>query len=118
MTTVYLSRAAPSTYPGAVCPSRPLHNLPRRPGHLMVLDPIGEVRQVRRVVGGEDPVEIFADGDEVIIVAQVRVERLDRNRGRRVGEDQVTPVDAVGTTAEVRLPAVAVDRPGELLIQQ
>ena len=51
----------------------------RFPVHISLVDDvIRKIRFLRRVVGGKDSVEVFADGHQMFVVAQVRVELFRR----------------------------------------
>src|SRR5205814_7725886 len=50
----------------------------------LVDDAAGKVFLPRRIASGEDAVEVFADSHQVIIVAEVWIELLDRTIGRRL----------------------------------
>ena len=70
-------------------------------GVALVGDAAGEVGRFGGVVRREDPVEVRPDSHEMVVIAQVRVERLDRGGGRRVGQGQGVPGrPAVGRPAE------------------
>jgi hypothetical protein len=49
--------------------------------------PVGEMRHVGHVARGEDAIEIAADGEHMVVVAEIRVEGLDRG-GRRSGGER------------------------------
>src|SRR5438034_6570107 len=87
-------------------------------GIALIGDPVREVRRVRRVVRGEDPVEVGPDRHQVVVVAQVRVEGLDGHVRRRRGQDQVVPGRAVRRPAEVALPAAVGAEARELLVEE
>src|SRR4030095_7455797 len=81
-------------------------------------DPVGKVRLVRGVIGREDPVEVPAHGHQMIVVAEIGIERLGRRARRGRAQHEMRPVGSVGRRTEVRLPAPGPARTGELLVEQ
>src|SRR5437588_5395908 len=70
-----------------------------------------------RVVGGEDPIEVFADGHHVLIIAEVWIEILRRAVRRRLRQNDRGPRRAVGSGLELGDPLLRSGGPDELLVK-
>src|SRR5262249_51066804 len=86
--------------------------------------PIWKICLIGRVVCRKYSIEIFFDGQDMKIVAEIRKPLTRRLTGRRSGKDEVVPVHAIAGSSEMGHPAVGrghdpgSEGPSQLLIQE